>query len=105
MSNPTDTPTTKIIKAANKYAGKCSQRYCQAWTEAGEGVYLKGALCCARCLQGYADEIATHKSAKTVIRGGRVENLTRIPTGLLRWAVRANELKGFDRMRNRWIEV
>ena len=105
MTPATDN-TTPLTQCVNKYAGTCNGRYCTAHVDAGEGVYLKGTLVCRACLQQFADQVATNKSARTVIRGNlRPVNETGLATGLLYWVIRQNGIKGFDRMVNRWRKV
>lgn len=99
MADTNTTPLTPLTKCASKYAGRCSGRYCDAYAPAGEAIYLKGVVVCRDCLQAFADDAVTTKSAKTVIRGaGRPDNNTGLATGLLYWAIRQNGIMGRDRM-------
>jgi len=84
-------------KASNKYAGYCDS--CGTRTESGEGVYLARTLVCAACLQTVADDLATNK--------GRMVHPSRVPSRLLKWAIRENGLVGRDRMKDlarEWAE-
>jgi hypothetical protein len=89
-----------LTKCASRYAGTCNGRHCGTYAGAGEAIYLKGKLVCRACLQSFADDVVTTKSAKTVIQGcGKAANYTGLPTGLLYWVIRQNGITGADRMR------
>lgn len=77
-----------IKVAANKYPGPCGE--CRADTPKGQGVYLKGHVLCGPCLQEFADDLATNK--------GRMVRPCKVPTRLLKWAIRENGIQGIDRL-------